>query len=49
LYKFGTGPIQGFPVTMMIGIISTLITGMLFLRTLMNFVLDGKKVQKLSI
>ena len=49
LFKFGTGPIQGFAVTMMIGIISTLITGMLFLRTLMNFVLDGKKVQKLSI
>jgi preprotein translocase subunit SecD len=49
LYKFGTGPIQGFAVTMMLGIISTLITGLFFLKALMNFVLDFFKVQKLSI
>ena len=49
LFKFGTGPIQGFAVTMMIGIISTLITGLFFLRSLINFVLDRQKVQKLSI
>ena len=28
LFYFGTGPIQGFAVTMMVGIISTLITGL---------------------
>lgn len=49
LFKFGTGPIQGFAVTMMIGIIATLITGLFFLRSLIEFVLDHKKVQKLSI
>lgn len=49
LFKFGTGPIQGFAVTMMIGIISTLITGLFFLRSLINFVLDRQRVQKLSI
>lgn len=49
LYYFGTGPIQGFAVTMMLGIISTLITGLFFLRSLFNFVLDLFKVQKLSI
>jgi len=49
LYKFGTGPIQGFAVTMMLGIISTLITGLFFLKALMNFVIDLFKVQKLSI
>lgn len=49
LYYFGTGPIQGFAVTMMLGIISTLITGLFFLRALFNFVLDLFNVQKLSI
>ena len=49
LFKFGTGPIQGFAVTMMIGIVTTLITGMLFLKSLFNFILSRKNIQKLSI
>ncbi len=49
LYKFGTGPIQGFAVTMMLGIISTLITGLFFLRSLFNAYLDAFNVQKLKI
>lgn len=49
LYYFGTGPIQGFAVTMMLGIISTLITGLFFLKALFNFVLDFFNVQSLKI
>lgn len=49
LFKFGTGPIKGFAVTMMLGIISTLLTGIFFLRSLFNATLSSKKVQKLSI
>lgn len=49
LYKFGTGPVQGFAVTMMLGIISTLITGLFFLRSLFKFVLDNFRIQKLRI
>lgn len=49
LYKFGTGPIQGFAVTMMVGIISTLITGLFFLKSLFNYVLYNLGVQKLRI
>jgi len=49
LYKFGTGPIQGFAVTMMLGIITTLITGLFFLKSLFNFVLDNFNIQKLKI
>ena len=49
LFKFGTGPIQGFAVTMMVGIIATLVTGLFFLRSLIDFVLSKQKVQKLSI
>jgi preprotein translocase subunit SecD len=49
LYYFGTGPIQGFAVTMMLGIIATLITGLFFLRSLFNFVIDLFHIQKLKI
>lgn len=49
LYKFGTGPVQGFAVTMMLGILSTLATGLLFLRTLFGFILNNTRVGKLSI
>jgi len=49
LYYFGTGPIQGFAVTMMIGIITTLITGLFFLKSLFKFYLRFFNVQKLSI
>jgi len=49
LYKFGTGPIQGFAVTMMIGIIATLITSLFFLRSLFMLLLNTVHVQKLRI
>lgn len=49
LYYFGTGPIKGFAVTMMLGIISTLITGLFFLRSLFTFILNTFNVQKLRI
>ncbi len=38
LYTYGTGPIKGFSVTLMIGIITTLFTGIFVSRTLMNFI-----------
>ena len=37
LYTFGTGPIKGFAVTLMIGIVTTLFTGIFLSRTLMDF------------
>jgi len=51
LFKFGTGPIKGFAVTMMVGIVSTLLTGIFFLRSIFNFVftLKNNNIQKLSI
>ena len=48
LYNFGTGPIQGFAVTLMLGIVSTLITGLFFLRSLFNFLLDNFGIQNLK-
>lgn len=49
LYRFGTGPIQGFAITMIVGIIATLITGLFFLRSIFNFIFSVVGVQKLSI
>ena len=36
LYSFGTGPVKGFAVTLMIGIITTLVTALFVTRTLMD-------------
>ena len=49
LYYFGTGPIQGFAVTMMLGIVTTLITGLCFLKSLFKFYLRTWNVQKLHM
>jgi preprotein translocase subunit SecD len=49
LYWFGTGPIQGFAITMMIGIVATLITGLFFLRSLFTFVFRDLGIQSIRI
>jgi preprotein translocase subunit SecD len=49
LYHFGSGPVQGFAVTMMLGIIATLVTGLFFLKSLFKFFLANFEVKKLSI
>ncbi len=49
LFYFGTGPIQGFAVTMMLGIISTLVTGLFFLKSIFKMYLTTFHVSKLSI
>jgi len=49
LYHFGTGPIQGFAVTMMLGIVATLIAGLFFLRALFSFIANVFAVQQIKI
>lgn len=49
LYKIGSGPIQGFAVTMMIGIISTLMTGLWLLKSIYGYLLEGVGIRKLNI
>jgi len=49
LYGVGTGPIQGFAITLMLGIAATLITSLFFLRALFNFAIDMFNIQKLRI
>ncbi|MCL4361295.1 protein translocase subunit SecD [Candidatus Dependentiae bacterium] len=49
LYFLGTGPIKGFAVTLMLGILSTLITGLILLRSIFTFVLTQLRTEKISI
>jgi len=49
LYHFGSGPIQGFAVTLMLGILATLVATLLFMRSIFKFILTNFTIQKLSI
>ncbi len=50
LFQFGTGPIKGFALTLMIGIITTIFTGVFVSRVLMDLVYDrGTLEREMSI
>jgi protein-export membrane protein SecD len=49
LYHLGSGPIQGFAVTLMLGIVATLIATLFFLRSFFKFILGNFSIQKLSM
>jgi preprotein translocase subunit SecD len=49
LYQFGTGPIQGFAVTLSIGIIASMFTAIVITRFIFDFVTSRWEVKKLSI
>lgn len=49
LYKLGSGPIQGFAVTMIVGIIATLVTGLWMLKSFFTFIIDVLGINKISI
>jgi len=49
LFSFGTGPIQGFAVTLSIGILTSMFTAILGTRALINLIYGGRNIKKLSI
>jgi preprotein translocase subunit SecD len=49
LFQFGTGPIKGFAVTLVIGLLASIFTAVFVSHWLFDFVLSRRKVQKLSI
>jgi preprotein translocase subunit SecD len=50
LYQFGTGPVKGFAVTLMIGIVASLFTAVFFTRLVFDLVYKGRRrLQTLSI
>jgi preprotein translocase subunit SecD len=50
LYQFGTGPVKGFAVTLMIGIVASLFTAVFFTRLIFDLIYMGRRrLQTLSI
>ena len=49
LYQFGTGPIRGFAVTLMIGIITSMITGIFVTRQFFDYITHKKRPSTLSV
>lgn len=49
LYTVGTGPVRGFSVTLMIGIITSMFTAIIGTRAIINLIYGGRSVKKLSI
>jgi preprotein translocase subunit SecD len=49
LFTIGTGPVAGFAVTLLIGIITSMFTAIVGTRAIINAVYGGKSITKLSI
>ncbi len=49
LFGFGTGPIQGFAVTLMIGIASSMFTAIFGTRAVINLIYGRKQITRLAI
>jgi len=49
LYQFGTGPIRGFAVTLMVGVLTTLFTAYFLSHLIFDYMTTKMKIQKVSI
>lgn len=49
LFGLGTGPIQGFAVTLSLGIMCSMFTAILGTRAVVNFIYGGRKIKRLVI
>ncbi len=49
LFQFGTGPVKGFAITLIVGIIASLFTALILSRLIFDFLLINRNVKALSI
>lgn len=49
LFSIGTGPIKGFAVTLSIGLITSMLTGVTYTRAMVNWFYGSRNIKKLSI
>jgi len=49
LLAFGTGPIKGFAITLMIGILTSLFTAIVGTRAIVNLVFGGRKISSVPV
>ena len=49
LFALGTGPIKGFAITLLLGIITSMFTAIVGTRAIVNIAFGGRKLQGLPI
>jgi preprotein translocase subunit SecD len=49
LFQFGTGPVRGFAITLIVGLIANVFTAVVVSRWLFEMVLGGRRVESISI
>jgi preprotein translocase subunit SecD len=49
LFAIGTGPVKGFAITLSLGLLTSMLTGVTFTRALVNWFYGGRNVKRLSI
>ncbi|MDX1597312.1 MAG: protein translocase subunit SecD [Marinobacter sp.] len=49
LFAMGSGPVKGFAITLSLGILTSMFSGLMVSRSIVNFVYGGRRIQKLSI
>lgn len=49
LFSVGTGPVRGFAVTLSLGLLTSMLTGVTYTRAIVNATYGGRPVRKLSI
>ncbi|MCH9689792.1 MAG: protein translocase subunit SecD [Gammaproteobacteria bacterium] len=49
LFSIGTGPVRGFAVTLSLGLLTSMLTGVTYTRGMVNALYGSRKVEKLSI
>lgn len=49
LFSIGTGPIKGFAITLSLGLITSMLTGVTYTRAIINAIYGSRTVNKLSI
>jgi preprotein translocase subunit SecD len=49
LFAIGTGPVKGFAITLLLGIITSMFTAIVGTRAIVNIVFGGRKLQSLPV
>lgn len=49
LFAVGTGAVKGFAVTLTIGLLTSMLTGITYTRAMVNLIYGGRKIKRLSI
>lgn len=49
LFQFGTGPVKGFAVTLSVGILATLFTSLVLCRWILEWMVNYRKLERISI